>query len=249
MHFTSRLFLSVTTACIISMQFNSAFAMSAPSSTPTGTHPTTTKPAATKPAATTPTKESSAHAFKPLTKPMLPVMSKPFGMPGVVGWQNGKWSGNDYLGFLSNNISISVEVLKAEGAPPTDESALEGRAREILSKENLTPQADVAEGPPLPFFHVLIIIYPVDKDKFVIFANGRLFEQIQVLRKHFKPAGYWQGITWENQDVMFATTADFDATVKDISDKLVKSFVARYRQYNPTNPDEPKGVLGEKIRD
>lgn len=181
-------------------------------------------------------------AYKPgPQKPLLPVMNKPFGMPGVVGFANGKWEGNDYLGYLSSNISLSVEVVKGEQVPAVDEGSLESLAKEIFTKENLSPQAVVEEGPLLPFFQVLIFIFPVEKDKFAIFAAGRLFESIDVKRKHFSPAGYWQAITWENQDVVLATSQDLLQQVKTSTEKIVKGFAARYRQYNPSNPETPKG--------
>ncbi len=195
-----------------------------------------------------PVQKNEKKSVIPLTlhpKELLPIMAKPFGMPGVVGFVNEKWEGNDYLGYLTSNISVSIEILKGENVPNVDQAALESEAREVLSKENLTPQAEVVEGPPLPFFHVLLIVYPVEKDKYVIFAAGRLFEQIQVMRKNFSPAGYWQGITWENQDIVPATTKDLDTQLKETTVKLVKAFVDRYRQYNPINPDSKRPPTGE----
>lgn len=170
---------------------------------------------------------------KPLIKPTLPVMEKPFGMPGVIGYQNGKWEGTDYLGFLSNNIGISVEILKPEGiAPVSDASVFENQIAAIFGREDINPRADVSEGPPLPFLHLLIFIYPVDQDHFVVFGNERLFEQVQVVRKEFTPAGVWQAITWETQDMTAANGANLDAKVKELVDKLGIAFAKRYRDYN-----------------
>lgn len=169
-------------------------------------------------------------------RPSLPPMTKPFGMPGVVGIQNGVWTGTDYLGYLSSHIGIDVEILKSESTPQVPDAAtLTARASAILTKDNLTPTAEASEGPLLPFLHVLMIVYPVDKDKFVVFGTSRLFEQIQVMRKNFSPAGFWQGITWENQDINLTTADKLEAQVKSTVDKLVGGFVARYRIYNPTN--------------
>lgn len=176
-----------------------------------------------------------------LKKPVLPLMTKPFGMPGVIGYQNNKWEGTDYLGYLSSNISINVEILKGDNAPVVpDPQTLEGIISGLFTKNSITPHSEATEGPLLPFLHVLLIIYPVDKDHYAIFGAGRLFEQIQVMRKNFSPAGYWQGITWENQDVALATGEQLDAQIKSMVEKLSTAFIDRYRLYNPQNPEQPE---------
>lgn len=194
---------------------------------------------APQPSTQQPKHEEKGPKFIPLPgKPALPVMPKPFGMPGVVGFQNGKWAGTDYLGFVANKITVDVEILKGENAPKLPEpSELEHRIAEIFSKSDITPKAELTEGPPLPFLHVLIIVYPVEKDKYAIIGSCRLFEQIQVMRKNFSPAGYWQGITWENQDIMLSSTEQLDTQIKAVVDKLVNAFVLRYRMYNPNDKE------------
>lgn len=193
-----------------------------------------------------PPKSAPAPVYKErqLTKPSMPSMTKPFGMPGVVGFQNNRWEGTDYLGYLSPHISIDLELLKSESmtTPIPDASALQSRAEELFTKADLVPHADSGEGPPLPFLHLLLMVYPVDKDRYAIFANGRLFEQIQVMRKNFSPAGYWQGITWENQDVSLTTTEKLNEEIKSVVDKQVNAFIQRYKLYNP-NLNQPGSPL------
>lgn len=170
-------------------------------------------------------------------------MEKPFGMPGVTGWENGKWHGNDYLGFLTSNIGITVEVLETENVPKIDEAPIVAAVKEIFAKEGLTPKAEVEEGPPVPFFQLLIIVYPADVARYVIFTNGRLFESIDVKRVDFVPKGYWQGITWETQDIAMAKEKDLGKAIMDSAEKVAKNFVKRYREFNPTNPDKPKSSI------
>lgn len=208
---------------------------------------TTTSPSSqsTKPFSTKPTLQNPApkkeqvplyKSPKP-TRPELPVMAKPFGMPGVIGFQNGHWEGTDYLGFLSNNISVDVEILKNANVPDIPSAGgLNGRIANIFTKENINPQANVAEGPPLPFFHVLILIYPIEKDRFALLGSGRLFEQIQVVRKDFVPQGIWQGITWETQDTAVATSEQLDAQVQAIAERIATAFAQRVRQYQESRP-------------
>jgi hypothetical protein len=183
------------------------------------------------------------QGFPALPKKAFPQMEKPFGMPGVIGFQNGKWEGTDYLGYVAPAIGINVEILKGENIPAVPEGlALEKIVREVFAKEQIIPQAEVLEGPPLPFLHILLIIYPVAKDRYVIYGASRLFEQIQVLRKRFSPAGYWQGITWENQDVVLADAKSLDEQIKTLVTRLAEAFAKRYRIYNPLQAPESGSV-------
>lgn len=180
-----------------------------------------------------PQQQAPVQPYAPAPRPAVPAMDKPFGMPGVVGLTEGKWIGTDYLRYLSKNITVSIEVLKGDNTPvKADISAIQTAIETLLKTDGLVPRAEVSGGPPLPFLHVLVIIYPVDKDRFVIFSTCRLFEEIQVVRKGFKPSGYWQGITWENQDISLTTTDQLEAQVKSSAEVLVKAFLERYRLYN-----------------
>lgn len=191
-----------------------------------------------------PKKEAPPVFHKLPPKPELPLMLKPFQMPGVIGLQMGKWEGSDYLGYLSNNIGVSVEVVKGADLPQiSDNATFEAGVSEAFTKEGIVPRADVTEGPPLPFFHVLILIYPTDKDRYVLIANGRLFEHIQVIRKDFIPAGFWQGITWEIQDITTASGEQLNAKIKELAEKLATSFAKRYRQYNSNSQGLPESNL------
>lgn len=192
-----------------------------------------TTPAAPATPAQPQKQEVAPPPFVPLQKPVLPPMTKPFGMPGVVGLQNNQWAGTDYLGYLSNHITVDVEILKGQDVPAVPEAAvLENRVKTLLTKEDITPQSEQIEGPPLPFLHILLIIYPAEKDRFVIFGASRLFEQVQVMRKNFRPAGYWQAITWESQDVRLASTEQLNAEVISLVDALATAFAKRFKQYH-----------------
>lgn len=184
-----------------------------------------------------PQQQLPPQPYVPPPKPVVPAMEKPFGMPGVVGLVDGKWVGTDYLGHLAKSITVNVEVVKGENTSVNiDTNAIQTKVETLLKDEGFTPHADVTEGPPLPFLHILVIVYAIDKDKFVIFCTTRLFEDIHVVRKDFKPAGYWQGITWENQDISVATADKLDAQVKSSVNTLIKAFIDRYQLYN--KPDE-----------
>jgi len=189
--------------------------------------PTSTKPPS--PSSSQPQQTPIEH----LPSKKLPIMSKPFEMPGVIGFQNGNWQGRDYLGYVSNNIGIDVEVLAGDRANEVPNSpTLEARVSKIFENEQIIPHAEITEGPPLPFFHLLILAYPIENDRYVIFGAGRLFEQVQVMRKRFIPSGYWQAITWEDQDVLSANASNLNDQINALVDKLATAFVKRYRAYN-----------------
>jgi len=191
-----------------------------------------------------------------LVKKELSVMEKVIGMPGVVGFHNGKWEDSDYLGSLSNHIGVHVELVKTTATTNLTNEMLNANVREIFTKADLTPRAVVKEGPALPFLHILIVIYqvdkdirleadhpldknsPLDKDRFVIFGSVRLMEHIQVIRKDFEPEGYWQGITWESEQIAVATQAQLNDQITKMVSGLADGFVERYREYNPDNVDE-----------
>jgi hypothetical protein len=161
-------------------------------------------------------------------------MLKPYNMPGVVGLVRGKWAGSDYLGHLPRALSVSVEVVSTAQMPNLIQSEqLEAEVRALLKKEEFVPEAEVEEGPPLPFLQVLLFIYPIEKDKFVLFGACRIFEKIQVMRKDFTPSGYWQGITWESQDIMTADSDELKQKVDELVKSLVNGFISRYKQFNP----------------
>lgn len=188
-------------------------------------------------------------SIHPLERQALPSMTKPFSLPGVVGLQDGKWVGTDYLGYLTDHIGIDVEVLKPDSIQsPVDVNELQNIVAKTFENDGMTPRADPVEGPPLPFLHILITIFPIERDKFVVTGNSRLFEQLQVVRKDFVPAGYWQGITWENQDVVLAKGSELNGKVKEVVEKLAKAFATRYRQYNlskegmPYSAPPPRGI-------
>lgn len=211
-------------------------------STPTTGSPPSTSINTTPSQNTPPPPAPIPHPFKQLPKEAKPPMGEPFGMPGVVGYQNNRWSGSDYLGHLSDHIAIDVEILKGEGVPDVPSPAeIKGKIASILQSNEIIPNSSAEEGPPLPFIHILLFVYPTGNDTFVVFGAERLFEQIDVKRKNFQAAGYWQGITWETQNVILVPGNQLNAQMITLAETLTKEFVKRYRSYNPFNkPNEEK---------
>lgn len=178
----------------------------------------------------------------PLPKIEQPIMEKPFGMPGVVGIVNDRWVNSDYLGFLEPNFPITVELVVGKNIPHIDNTVIETTLGDILTDDNITMSADQTNGPTLPFLHLLVMVYPVDKNTYAIFAALRLFENVTVNRLKFQPAGYWQAITWENQDMITSTGDQLQAQIKALAAKLGTSFIKRYDEYNKERPKKPEPI-------
>lgn len=233
-----RSFIPVLGACILTVLTSSVYSqhpVGPPHSPSKGVVPPSVKKS-----------DTPKHSFHPLPKRTLPPMEKPFGMPGVVGLKEGKWEGTDYLGHVANAMSVSVEIIKGENyeGPVIDETAINSLVLDLLKNSSISTLADVKEGPPLPFLHLLLLIYPVDTDKILIYGSVRLFESVQVMRKNFAPAGYWQAITWESQDMTLAAKSQLMDETKTLAESLVKGFLNRYKLYNrvtdPALPSSPQ---------
>lgn len=158
---------------------------------------------------------------------------KTFLMPGVIGLENGQWVGGDYLGHLSNNIVPEVEIIKGQAVKGiSSNSALVAYASDLLSRGGLNPNPRPLNVLPLPAMHVLLVVYPIDNDKYVIYGTCRLFEHIQVLRNDWIPSGNWQGITWESLDVSLTRADQVDVSIRKLINTLVSRFIDRYQVYN-----------------
>jgi hypothetical protein len=179
-----------------------------------------------------PSQVSATPPISPLKKEPLPIMQKPFGMPGVVGVVDKKWENSDYLGYLSHNIPVTVELLLGKNVPPVDPQSIEKALTTALQKGNILNQPESREGPIFPFIHFLVVVYAAEDNRFVVFTSFRLFEQVIVVRKRFSPAGFWQGITWENQDVTLTDSKLLQTQINSMADKLATLFVSRYQEYN-----------------
>ena len=159
---------------------------------------------------------------------------KPIGAPGVVAFENGSWVGSDYLGHLSNKIGISVEILQSGSDIPVNEATLLQLSSELFQRQGIDPNPMIVEGePPLPFLHILVMVYTNDGQNYFVFTAFRLFEKVNVIRERFEPLGSWQAITWENQYLEVAKRDQLPLVIKKNVEDGVNIFLTRYREYNP----------------
>lgn len=172
-----------------------------------------------------------------------PIISheKQFSNPGVIERNQERWVGSDYLGHLSNQIDVRVEILQSQsqGQPMMfDEGSLERLVKDIFRKEGITPATRFGGSkPPLPFLHILIMVYAIPRNAYLIFCSARLFEEVRVVREKFIPRGDWQAITWETQELIIAQKDKVVSQVEDLVKDVSSLFVKRFRAYNPLSPD------------
>lgn len=234
-------YLLLTLGLFASFSLCEAYGSSSSSSSTSGSTPLPAFPKLT------PAAKSAANPKLP-AKSALPkketqqTMEKPLGMPGVVGIVNERWANSDYLGFLEPNFPFTVEVVLGKGSPRIDDASIENALMEVLKGDNITTFANQSEGPILPFLHLLVMVYPIDKNSFAIFAALRLFENVTIKREKFEPAGYWQAVTWENQDMIVSTGEQLQAQINAIATKLATSFIKRYDEYNKERPKRPEPI-------
>lgn len=153
-------------------------------------------------------------------------------LPGITAIKNGKWVGGDNMYNMPNNIGVGVEIVKPVGKPlPISSSAIKARIAALFERSGITPQPEgKAPSAPLPFFHMLILIYPIEKG-YVAALNGRLFEAVTIPRIILEKSNTWQAITWEKQDLIITSGDLLVEQVNLAIDDITTNFIDRYTFY------------------
>ena len=152
--------------------------------------------------------------------------------PGIVAYRNGRWVGSDHLYNLTNNIDIVVEIFKADNTEiPLTEAMVKARVSEVFKKNQIKPMAEHVQGKPLlPFFHVLLMIYPIENG-YIVFSEGRLIEEVDLKRVMLKDQAVMQGVTWESENLLLSPKDQIVQQIYQSVDELAETFVDRYRFY------------------
>lgn len=156
----------------------------------------------------------------------------PFTLPGIVGLGAGGWAGSDNLFNLRPDIGVYVEIVMPEDKK-FDISQVEvtNNILAIFQKAGISPSAlREANEPPLPLFHVLIMVNSVEQE-IVASCSCRLFEAVTLKRVALDPGITYQAITWEKQDLFSATPKDFKETLTKSVDDLTSNFVERFHYF------------------
>lgn len=152
--------------------------------------------------------------------------------PGIVAYRGGKWVGSDHLYNITNKIDVVVEIFKPEKTViPITEGMIRSRIADIFKKAKIQPLAENVPGKPLlPFFHMLLMIYPIDKG-YVAYTEGRLFEQVNIDRVRLDEQTVMQGITWESENLILVPSKDLTNQLYKSVDEIANTFVDRYLFY------------------
>lgn len=152
-----------------------------------------------------------------------------FTAPGIIAVKETGWVGSDNLYNLTDRIGVSVEILKpASLALNITEETLKNIVAEVMLKANLRPEINPAlSSAPLPFFHVLVMLYP-HEGTLAIFCEGRLFESVKIDRVIIDRSTLLQAITWEKQSLVIVPLFDANAQVGRAVADLTKVFVDRF---------------------
>ncbi|ADI38440.1 putative uncharacterized protein [Waddlia chondrophila 2032/99] len=159
--------------------------------------------------------------------------SKFYPNPGIVAQRGGSWVGSDHLYNLTSNIDILVEIFKPKNIDiPISEEIIRSKVADIFTKGGITPTAEEVPGePPLPFFHLLIMIYPIEKG-YVAYCEGRLFEKVSLERIKLDDQTVLQGVTWESQNLIVSPSDQIAEQIIKSVNEIAETFVERYRFYD-----------------
>jgi len=150
--------------------------------------------------------------------------------PGIRAYREGKWLGSDHLYNVSDHIGVVAEVIVSADTPiPIQEQTVKEIVTKIFEKNAITPVAETsADDPGLPFFHVLLMISPIETG-YVIFCTGRLFESVDIDRVVLPEDAILQGITWEKQNLVVASKADAGERARKCVESVTDYFVERFK--------------------
>lgn len=152
--------------------------------------------------------------------------------PGIVAQRNGRWIGSDHLYNLTDKVEIVAEIFKPRNTEvDVTEEMIRSRVAEIFRNGGIKPMAEEKPGqPPLPFFHILVMIYPIEKG-YVCYTEGRLFEKVNLERVVLDEQTALQGITWESQNLILAPQAELKSQIMESVEEIAKTFVDRFQFY------------------
>lgn len=154
-----------------------------------------------------------------------------FPQPGIIASsQGGSWEGAEHLYNITNNIGIYVEVISTKDmrAPP-DQKRIKDTITSLFEKVKINPSSE--SSPPFPFFHMLVMIAPVENG-YAIFCEGRLFESVTLQRFALARESFFQAITWEKQALFIAPSNELDLYIEKGVREITDLFVEKYKYYD-----------------
>lgn len=165
----------------------------------------------------------------PFERPVLTTSRPSFTQPGIVTVKDNGAVGVDHLYNVSGNIPVIVEIVKSDSITlGITERQIQSTIEAYFQKAGIEPQAK--PGPPLPFFHVIVMILPTT-DGMTAYCSGRLFESVTLDRVILPPGVYFQAITWETQTMVFSSRDEIDKQIQGVCVEITEKFLSRYNYY------------------
>lgn len=144
---------------------------------------------------------------------------------------------------ISEVALLDADDLIAQGVSPSNIKRPPMKPAEKPSEKQEKPK--MIEMPkvytPLPFFHVLIMINPIEKG-YVVYIGTRLFESIDIKRAgaRLDEQTAFQAITWERQQLLISSKEDLTAQVNATVDELTNEFISRYKYFQNLRFQNPQ---------
>lgn len=151
-----------------------------------------------------------------------------FNHPGVVTSKGGQWIGGDNFTNIPHSFALQVNVVKPETLElPIKKEDLHSKIADIFTKSDLTINTSGTEyEPPLPFFNMLILAYPIN-DGMVVAIQGRLFESVDIKRVILEKNTLFQAVTWEQTNLVVAPEDEVVKYIQDAVEQIAGSFAGR----------------------
>lgn len=150
--------------------------------------------------------------------------------PGMLVRMGNFWEGGDNLFNLGSHVGVFVEIIKPqEDTLPINNEQFQRLIADIFSGAGIIPTILAAtDQPPLPFFQVQILLYPINKG-YVASCEGRLFESVSLKRVLFDPGMIFQAITWQKKNLLVAPTNTIVSELERAVSDIAHSFIERAR--------------------
>lgn len=236
------LIICASSSLLIFSDFNTLFGADTTSPAPAGSTPppitTPTAPAKPPPQQVPPLVPSpQMPAMGPIQKqPKLRTLEGIFTYPGVATFQNGQWVGSEHIYNLTPDLGVLVEV----DTPAPQSQLIKGptlveKIEPIFKEVGIFPRTSFSGDTPLPFFHVIILLNPIEKG-YVVYIAGRLFEEVQNKRVNLPPGILWQAITWEKQELNVFPEEQIQEAIEKSVLSIAKAFADRFKFMPPPPP-------------
>lgn len=196
--------------------------------------PTPPKPS-TLPKTPLPPKQPSPITQTPTQTPKTGApLESVFSSPGIAALQGGQWVGRENLFNLSPDIGVFFEILSASSDKILiSKQPLHDKVDHLLKGAGLTPHPIFGGQAPLPFYHILIMLHPIEKG-YVAYCGCRLIESVQIKRVLLQPDIQFQAITWERQEMIVSPIDQLQDQVEKAIDAMTAAFADLAKSHKPT---------------